>query len=323
MARVLITGATGFIGSHLARACLARGDDVTVMARPSSSLERLESLAGRLDVRRLDLADAPAVTACLNASRPEIIFHAGARTRYAAPADLTDMAESVDDNLTPLFSLLFAAANASEPPRVLVRTGTIAEYGDTELPYTETQCAFPRNAYGASLLAGTQFMSMARSRLPFDAVTARLALTYGPGQSRDFLIPHLVDQLLKNETVTIARPDDRRDLIYVEDVVAALLQIADRPGAVGPVVNVCSSEAPRMSEVALMLLRATKAARDLVEISHQTSQPVELVCDGGHMAETLGWSAGVPLFDGLERTVQWAKHESQLLQPSEQRLAAI
>lgn len=307
MARVLITGATGFIGSHLARACLARGDEVSVIARPASSLARLADVSGRIAVHRLDLAEADRLRTCLAQARPEIIFHAGARTRYPAQKDLTDLSDSVTENLSGLIALLSAAAFADVPPRVFVRTGSIAEYGDIETPYVETAREAPRNAYGASILAGTQYMAMARPRLPFQAVTARLALTYGPEQSSDFLIPKLIEDFFDEKPVTIHRPHDRRDLIHVDDVIRALLLIADDPVSAGAVINVGTGDAPKMAEVARILVTMTGARRELASFGAPADPPVVLNCDPGKVKATLGWTPQILLPEGLERTVQWAR----------------
>ena len=306
MARVLITGASGFIGSHLARACLARGDAVSVLLRPGSSLRRLDGLASRLQVFRLHLTSAPALAACLADARPGVIFHAGSTTRYAAedPASLT---RSVEDNLLALTTLLAEAAKAPEPPQVLLRLGTIAEYGDIEVPFRESDREQPRGAYGVSALACTQYMAAAQPQLPFTAVTARLALTYGPGQSADFLIPQLARNLLAGRPTTLRRPQDRRELIYVGDAVAGLLQIADAPEKVAPLVNLGTGQAPRMAAAARLLARAGGAPETLIRQAAQPGPPSELRASPDLLNARLGWRAPTSLTEGFERMLQWER----------------
>ena len=318
MTRVLITGATGFIGSHLARACLARGDDVSIVARPQSSLARLADVSTQIAVHRLNLTDTGKLRDCLTTACPEVIFHAGAQTRFPETKDLADLSVSVNSNLKGLIALLSAAATSAKPPRAFVRTGSIAEYGDIETPYVETAREAPRNAYGASVLAGTQFMAMAGPRLPFQAVTARLALTYGPDQSRDFLIPHLLDSFLNGRPITIQRPHDRRDLIHIDDVVRGLFMICENPEAVGPLVNLCTGQAETMLYVTQTLAALMDAEPDLVRYSDISDPPVVLAGNPTRIQAALGWSPKIPLYEGLERTVQWVRQSAT--QPVKKRL---
>ncbi len=307
MARVLITGASGFIGSNLTRACLKRGDEVSVILRPCSSTGRIADIASRVGLYRLDVTDARALHSCLAKARPEIVFHVGARTRFENRPDLQDLADSVEENVSPLIALLSALAACDCPPRTFVRTGTIAEYGDCPTPFTETERERPGGSYAASLLAGTHYLEMAQPRLPFFAVTARLALTYGPGQSESFLIPRAITQLLAGQKVSVRSPLDRRDLIHVDDVTTALMMLGDNPEGAGPVVNVGTGDSPTVAEVMRTLIKLTDADVDLVKFSDQVRDPVELIVSAERIRERLGWSAEIKLQDGLERTVKWAR----------------
>lgn len=312
MARVLVIGGTGFVGAHVVRACLSRGDSVTVIARPASDIWRLADVIDQIDLRRLELTDAPALLACLRACRPEVVHHLGARTRFDPAADLNDFQVGIEENLTPLISLLGAVEVSGVPPRAFVRAGSIAEYGNAQVPHTEPQRETPRNAYAASMLAGTQFLAAAQPRLSFPVVTARLALTYGPAQSRDFLVPSLIDHCLRGETLEVKRPDDRRDLVFVDDVVRALILISERPEEAGEVVNVASGLAPSMRRVAEIVVAATGAANGLVRISAQDpATVVELRSSSDRLRRRLGWAPEIDLETGIARTVDWAREQER------------
>ncbi|MFI2765856.1 NAD-dependent epimerase/dehydratase family protein [Ruegeria faecimaris] len=310
MTRVLITGASGFIGSHLARACLVRGDEVAVLTRPGSSLDRLQGASG-IRVFTDGYSDVAAIKRVANAFRPQVVLHTAAQTKFAETDDLADLNASILQNLSTLVAILSALAICDQPPDAFVRTGSIAEYGDIKLPYVETSRENPRNSYGASLVAGTQYIEMAQPRLPFKAVTARLALTYGPGQSEDFFIPHAIGRLLRKAPVFLHRPHDRRDLIHIDDIVEALLLIADAPDKAGSVINVVTGDAPDMAAVARELQVLTGAAPDMVSSAPPKYDPILLVSDPSQMAERYGWSAKIALREGLERTVQWTKQSQQ------------
>lgn len=308
MARVLITGGTGFIGSHLARTCVARGDKVTLLVRPNSALDRVSDIAARLDIQRVALSDQNALDACLARTGPEIVFHLAARTRFMSDSDLSDLQQGLDENLSPLVALLSACARATTPPISFVRAGTIAEYGPIAAPYHEDDREQPTNAYGLSMLAGTQFLTGARARLPFPVATARLALTYGPAQSADFLLPSLIQACVADDPVSIARPKDRRDLIHVADVVAALLRMADMADAVPSVVNIGTGQAPTMRDVTLAIIQAMGASAQLATFKGQPDdQAVELRIDPTSQQDLLGWSPKISLDDGIAMLAEAAK----------------
>lgn len=310
MARVLITGGTGFIGSHLARACVARGDRVSILARPGSDTGRLAGIAPRVTLLHAPPQDAEAVAAALATSEPEVIFHLGSTNRFASGEPATaSMQAACALNLAPLLALLDAAARLRRPPAAFVRTGTIAEYGDAPMPFSEKTRELPRSAYGWAAMAATQAMAAMAGGLPFTAVTARLALTYGPAQSDDFLVPALIRRCLRGEATVVQRPADRRDLVHVDDVVAGLLRISDRPETAGPVVNLCSGRAPAMREVAELIARLTGAPRGAITCANQHGAGSELLADPTLASRTLGWQAGIPLQAGLARTVEWERQQ--------------
>lgn len=303
MARILITGGAGFIGSHLARACLERGDSVTVFARPGSDTSRLADVLTDLHISRIATGDVGALRAQMQLARPEVVFHLGTRTRFTHGITGADLADSVEQNLVPLLSLLSVAADV--PPRVLVRSGSIAEYGPLSVPFHEAQREAPHTLYAASMLAGTQYLAMARPQLPFSAVTARLALSYGPDQNRDFFVPEAVETCLEGRRLTLRRPRDRRDLIHVSDVVAGLLRVAEVPEAAGPVVNLSTGVAPTMQEVASEIVALTGADPALLSAMPQT-EPASVLLASPEKARThIGWQAEVTLKQGLEGTVAW------------------
>ncbi|SMR71060.1 Nucleoside-diphosphate-sugar epimerase [Aliiroseovarius halocynthiae] len=305
MARVLITGGTGFIGSHLTRRCLARGDEVTLLVRPTSTLERVANIAARLDIQRVQLSDQGKLDTCLTRTRPEIVFHLGARTRFTPQDDLSDLQAGLDANLVPLMALLSACARAAHAPKAFIRAGTIAEYGPIAAPYHESTKEKPVNAYGLSMLAGTQFLTGIRGRLPFVASTARLALTYGPVQSADFLLPSLINACAAQQPIALARPKDRRDLIHVDDVVTALLRMGTLSDALPEVINIGTGSAPTMREVALAVITAMGASDQLVQFKDQRDDDaVELRIDPRTQSDVLRWTPDINLKDGIAMLAQ-------------------
>lgn len=303
--RVLITGGAGFIGSHLVRRLLDRGDEVHALVRPETSLHRLVDTTGALRIHTMRLADDEALATCLAEAAPEQVYHLAAETRLTARADFSGATLSVREDLWNLITLLAALSKLPRPPAVFVRAGSIAEYGSAPVPYHEDQKEQPETPYGAGLAAGTMYLHVLESVLPFPAATARLALVFGPGQSESFLIPALIRACIDGKPFHVSRPSDRRDLIYIDDVIEALLLLADSPQPGCHAINIATGVAPTMREVAGQIIDATGADPALVEFGDQATGPgiSELLASPERAHRLLDWSATTSLSEGIRQTV--------------------
>lgn len=304
MERVLITGATGFIGAHLVRDGVARGDRVTVVARPGSDPWRLADLAGRIEVAHLDPGDAPGLAALLRRTRPGRVFHLAAATRLGGAGP----AHALACNVAPLQTLLTALHEAGHRPDSLVRTGSLAELGEAPHTLTDDARERPGTAYGLSALMGTHLLRLARPGLGFPAVTARLALTYGGGQSGDFLIADGIRKGLDGVPLSPTRPHAERDLLHVGDVVAALRLIADRAQDLPDTVVVSTGQPVRMSALCRMIQSLTAGQPAPIAAADPATPPDgRLSCHPSAALLALGWAPGIALPCGLQQVIAWER----------------
>jgi UDP-glucose 4-epimerase len=310
MARILITGGAGFVGSHLAGACLHAGHQVHVVVR--SSDERLQHLGDGVFRHRFDLRSEMELNRCLAGVEPEVIFHLAGSPRRPQHPGLADARESIHEDLEGLVALLGAAADARNPPQRIVRAGSLAEYGLSPVPYREEAREAPVTVYGAGLVAATHYVGALQSRLPFSVATARLALIYGPSQSTDYLLPSLITLCLAGENAVVRRPMDRRDLIFVADAVGALLRMAEAPLPKTAIVNISSGFAPTMREVAELVVEQTGAQPKLIKYADGSPPSgVANLCGSPERArDLLGWHARIGLAEGLARTVNWYRNRA-------------
>lgn len=305
-ARVLITGGAGFIGAHLAAACQARGDEVHIAVHSRTSLDRIDALGDRITVHADVLGDRSAMARCFDEVAPDEVFHLATGTRRVPEPGLADAFASIDEDLRGLLTLLSAAAGARRPPRVIVRAGSLAEYGATRAPYVESQREAPTTSYASALLAGTQYARMLQPRLPFPVITARLALVYGAGQSTAFLVAELLSSCLSGGGVTIRRPDDRRDLLYVDDAVAGLLRLASGSIRGGGTVNLATGIALTMRQVATTIVNLVGCDPQLIAFGTGPATGGMPDFRGSpYLARSrYGWAARVPFADGVSRTLK-------------------
>jgi nucleoside-diphosphate-sugar epimerase len=307
MKDILVTGGAGFVGSHLIGACLAAGQRVHTVVRPGSSAARLARYGDAVIVHRFDLRSASDLEACIRDIAPETVFHLASEPRRRELPDLADVSAGIVGDLQVFVDLLRVLAAAPTPPKVLLRAGSLAEYGGAEPPFREGDREQPLNAYSAAHVAGTHYAAALQPRLPFPVLTGRLALVYGPSQSTEFLIPLLIERCLAGIPIEIRRPDDRRDLIFVDDAVDGLLRLASSDVDGGTVVNIARGIAPTMREVADLVLAATGADPGLVRYAEDAAPngaPV-LLCSAEKARLLLGWAAQTKLADGIAATTDW------------------
>lgn len=317
MARILITGGAGFVGSHLARACLAAGHQVHLIIRPGSDDTRVQDLRGGVVRHNFDLQSETALKHCLSDAEPEYIFHLAARPRRPEAPDLSDARDGMREQVQVLIGLLSAAATAPRPPKIMIRTGSLAEYGSAQAPFHEDTREVPVNAYGAELVAATQLAGALQRRLPFPVITARLALVYGALQSTAYLLPWLITRCLAGETSMVRHPEDRRDLIYIDDAVDGLLHVAEAPLSGGTIINIGTGFAPTMRDVARLIIAETGADPTLVEYgpADGSSGIPDFRAATALARSLLGWSASTPLAEGLVQTVAWYREHARMQEP--------
>lgn len=304
-ARILITGGAGFIGSDLAARHVEMGDEVHLLARPTTSLSRIDRIRDRVSVHPIGLRDEAALARCFAEARPDYVYHLAVNTRRPAEPRLRDAFESIDQDLLHFLRLLRAASEAPVRPQSLIQAGTLAVYGPIEAPYTEDQRERPLTSYAAAKIAGMHYLQMLQPRLGFRTAIARLALVFGPDQSRSFLIPELIGNCLEGKPSIVRRPEDRRDLLHIDDAVDGLLHLSRHAPDGTTLVNIASGIAPTMREVAAHIVHATGADPSLIRYGGGEGEPgIRDLRASTELAQRLvGWSAHQHWTDGVDRTV--------------------
>lgn len=298
--RVLLTGASGFIGSQVARLVLAERHRLTALVRPGSSLHRLDGLGERLELLEGDLNRAASLEEQLRADVPDVCLHLA---WYAEPGGKCLWADENLDCLTGSLAFVRALRKAGCPR--LIIAGTSVEY-DTSTGYlTEASPIRPANLYAAAKHSLFLTASNFDRRAGFEVAAARIFSVYGPWEDPRRLVPYVISKLLAGEACELTRGEQIRDYSHVEDVAGAIWAIA-KSSVVGP-VNVASSRPVSVATLARKLGELL-GRPELLRFGVRPSPPGDpafLVGNADRLRNEIGFSPRYDLDAGLTQTVSW------------------
>ncbi len=306
--RVLVTGASGFLGGHLVRHLVDRGAHVVAAVGQGTPL--WHGPTGPAETLALELRDDLSVRRVAEAARPELVFHLAARVDLSrdprVAAHLYDVNTAGTVRLASALLDLTPSA-ASRPLARFVQVGTCEVYGGCEAPFTETQREQPVSPYSASKLAASHHMLMLHRSLGFPAVVVRPFLTYGPGQRRRGLVTSVIEAGLVGGPLRLTGGEQTRELNHVDDIVAGLVAAAVRPGAEGEVFNLGCGEPHTVRSLVerILALMGARLTPDFGALPYRDGETWRFHCDPSKARERLGWQPQVDLDEGLRRTIAW------------------
>ncbi|MCM0083332.1 SDR family NAD(P)-dependent oxidoreductase [Geomonas sp. Red32] len=286
---VLVTGASGFIGSHLCRRLCGMGAAVHAVSRTGAG-----EAEGCVRWWQGDLADPGTVQKLMAAVRPEVIFHLAGYP--VGRREVEQVFPSFQSNLASTVNVLVAAAQVD--CRRILLAGSLEEPkggGAPGSPYTAAKAA--SSAYGRMfhLLYG----------LP--VVIPRIGMVYGPGQEDcRKLVPYVILNALRGKSPRLTSGTREVDWIYIEDVVDALAAAAGAEGIDGESFDVASGETVAIRGVVERIITLARPGL-AAEFGAVADRPLEAPhwADAGRTASLIGWRATTPLEEGLRRTVEW------------------
>ena len=305
--RTLVTGAGGFIGSHLMERLVRLGCRVRALVRYNSRndwglLELLPTeIKDQIEVVVGDITD-PYGTAKLVEDNT-IVFHLAAL--IAIPYSYIAPAQFVAVNCLGTLNLL-EAARAHGVER-FIHTSTSETYGSAQ--YTPMDEAHPlqgQSPYAASKIGADKIAESYHLSFRLPVVTIRPFNTFGPRQSARAVIPTIMSQALAGDVIRLGSLSPVRDLNYVSDTVEGFIKIAENPKAIGHVINVGSGQGISIGELAKKILGMLGRDKAIVteeeRVRPEASDVMKLICDNRKAKEILGWEPQVSLEKGLKWT---------------------
>ena len=306
--RVLVTGGSGFIGSNLARALLARGDEVRVLDNFSTgNRDNLAGLEHDVELVEGDLRSYERVHAAVRGV--EVVFHQGALP--SVPRSVQDPLTTTAVNVEGTLNVLLAARD--EAVRRVVNASSSSVYGNGgELPRSETQLPDPISPYAVAKLAAERFCTSFSRVYAMEIVSLRYFNVFGPRQDPlsqyAAVVPRFIRAVHERRPVTVYGDGEQsRDFTYVDNVVVANLLAADTSSVQGEIVNVATGSSVTVNELADTIGRLLSAP---VEKAYEREREADVRASWADLSEArrlLGYEPHVDLEEGLRRTIDFLR----------------
>ena len=312
--KVVVTGAGGFIGSHLVEELLSIGAEVTAFVRYNSKsdfgfINNLKN--NNLTICQGDLRDFDSVNNAIKGK--EIVFHLGASV--GIPYSYVNPWDAFETNVRGTLNVLTSVKNFNIEK--MIHTSTSETYGTAQYtPMDELHPLKGQSPYSASKIAADKLVESFWLSYDTPVATVRPFNTYGPRQSARAIIPTIINQALTKNKVSLGSLDPKRDLTFVRDTVAGFISIANSPKTLGEVVNLGSGSAISIGDLANKIIDLIGTD---VEINFdgsrerpEKSEVMHLCGDTSKVFELTGWNPEIDINEGLRLTIDWIKSNLDL-----------
>jgi nucleoside-diphosphate-sugar epimerase len=301
--RVLITGGTGFIGANLTHKLLKLNCEMNLLVRNSTNYWRLNKILDKINIHQADICDKSNLTKIITKINPQIIIHLATYNQYRNQKEFEQMVET---NIMGTLNLLSASKNVNY--NIFINTGSSSEYGIKDKPMKETDLLEPISFYAATKSSATFLCQVFSKEYDKPIVTLRPFSVYGPFEEKNRFVPTIIRAINENKTIKLTPGNQRRDFIYVDDVVDIYVKaISLGKKLSGEVLNMGTGVEFTNDEVVQTLF---KIASKKVKIE-KGAYPKRLwdnphwIADISKTKKLLNWKPRFTLEQGLRYTYNW------------------
>ena len=310
--KVLVTGAGGFIGSHLVENLVRSGATVRTFVRYNSRgdggmLRQLDpTLLDQVEIVAGDLRDEDAVRKAVLGS--QTVFHLGAL--ISIPYSYLHPVEVTSTNVIGTLNVLLASRDLGVER--VIHTSTSEVYGTAQsVPISEAHPLQGQSPYSASKIGADKLAESFFCAYNLPVITVRPFNTFGPRQSGRAVIPTIITQALTRDVVHLGNLDSTRDFTYIADTVSGFIKAAESADGLGEVFNLGTGEEIRIGDLANKILglvgRQVSIETESGRMRPARSEVMRLISDNRSARETLKWSPAFSLDKGLELTIAWIR----------------
>ncbi|MFA6888683.1 MAG: GDP-mannose 4,6-dehydratase [Candidatus Woesearchaeota archaeon] len=310
---VLITGADGFVGSHLTEALLEAGAFVSILVRGTSHMgtsmhnfHNLNSVKTKIKtVITGDIANNDIIEA-IRQNKPQIIFHLAANAYV--PYSFEHPIEVAQANVMGTLNIL-EAARKMKIERVVITSSSEVYGNPLYVPIDEKHPLNPTSPYAASKAAADRYAFSYWNTYKLPIAIIRPFNTYGPRHTYD-VIPKFIALALENKPITIyGSGNQRRDFVYVKDMVQAFMIMGSEQRAVGECINFGTGKSYSVLEIAEKVIRICNSQSKLVHVEPRLAEVEHLLCDNQKAKEFFAWNSTIDIDEGIALNVEYVKKE--------------
>jgi NAD dependent epimerase/dehydratase len=316
--KVLVTGAGGFIGSHLTERLVELGASTRALVHYNSAgawgwLDA-SPVRDEVEVIQGDICDRDSMTRAT--AGVEIVFHLAALIAipYSYHAPLSYIRTNVEGTLNVMQAAKSAGAE------LVVQTSTSEVYGTARsVPISEEHPLQGQSPYSASKIGADKIAEAVHRSFGLPVTIVRPFNTYGPRQSARAVIPTIITQALKRDAIRLGNLEPTRDLNFVTDTAEGFIRAAESPAAVGQVINIGTGLEISIGELAARILKMIGRELPIIcedqRVRPDKSEVERLCADNRRALELLNWQPRVSLEEGLRRTIAWLQENNERYKP--------
>jgi nucleoside-diphosphate-sugar epimerase len=302
LTNILVTGATGFIGTNLIHRLLELDYNISIFIHKKSKMTHLKNITSKLDVHKIDLIKSHRINEKIKKVKPDVVYHLAS---YGISRDQTRNSEIINTNILGTLNLFNAILEYADVSKI-VNMGSCLEYGPKIKKIKETDDNNPQSTYGFSKMTQTNVAGYFYEQKKMPINTLRVFNAYGPFQNKSGLIPNIISSTLNHKKIYINNPNDTRDFIFVNDVIEGLLR-ASKIKKSGEIFNIGTSNGYTVKDIMEKIIKITKYRNIVFSKNNTHEYKGKMVANITKSKNILKWKPRYTIDEGLKETFEWLK----------------
>jgi nucleoside-diphosphate-sugar epimerase len=302
LVNILVTGATGFIGTNLIQKLINSKNSISIFTQKKSNIQNIKNIISKLDVHQVDLTKFDIVKKSIKEIKPDIIYHLATYGVYNNQISYEKIVKTNIFGTLNLFNSIYEYGNIEK----VINLGSSFEYGPQSIKIKENKKVNPRTIYGISKVAQTNLAKYFYEQKNLPITTLRIFNAYGTFENENRLIPSIILGAINHKKVNIINPNDTRDFIFIKDVVDVLIS-SSKNKQHGEIFNIGTSKGYSVRQIAKKISKLSKSNN--VEFHENNSHEYngKIIADISKSKKILKWQPKYSIDEGLKETFEWFK----------------